>query len=763
VDSPYSRFSSSRSQTFLSVFIIIGSLFATYSTSFHGPFIFDDNSSIIDNTSLKHLSQIFSLHGGTGFTVSGRPILNASLALNYALGGYAVFGFHVLNFIIHCAASVTLFGLLRRTLKRIMKEGLSPYEVSTLSLLITLLWALHPLQTESVTYVIQRAESLMGFFYLFSIYGFIRSIDEANEKASRTWAILSVVSVFLGMGSKEVMVSAPFFILLYDRTLITGTFLQALKKRKLYYTFLALSLVIVCLIALNTGTRNDTAGFGLQVSPLQYWQTQFQAITHYLFLSVWPKDLIFDYGVVWTRGLSEYWYHALIVIALLSLTGWAMIQKKAYALLGAFFFGVLAPTSIVPGVRQTMAEHRMYLPLASVITALVLIGFLQLKKKGLFKVGLITCLSFSCVLAYLTLSRNAVYQNPLTLYRDTATKRPENAFAHYNLANQILLKGKTKTENVNQDELEEASREYAACIQYAPNYADAYFNWGNTLHLLGKTRDAIEKYDHAVAYNPKHAEAEAALAAELGKIPGAEKLALMHLERSVTLNAENYDSQDNLGIALSQIPTRIAEAEAHFLKAIALNPKDAKVHNDLGLMLSQIDTRKADAISEYLKAINLNPTLTEAHVNIAFLLSEFPDKRDAAISQYEEALKLDPNQALAHNNVANLFASIPEKQAEAIIHYQAALRLKPNYAEAHNNLANVLNKIPEQVYEAIRHYRAAIFAQPDYVEAHYNLAATLGNQGRLNEAAEQFKLALKYNPHFQPAIDALNLINAQGR
>ncbi len=763
MESPSSRLTSPPSQTLLSGFIIIAALLATYCTSFHGPFIFDDNSSIIDNESLRHFSQIFSLHHGTGFTVSGRPIVNASLALNYALGGYEVFGFHVLNFIIHGAAALSLFGLLRRSLGRVMKEALSDRDLNVLSLLITLLWAVHPLQTESVTYVVQRAESLMGFFYLFSLYAFVRSIDGQSKSTCLIWIVLSVLAVFLGMGSKEVMVTAPFIILLYDRTLIAGTFTQALKTRKVYYSFLLVSLFILGLIAINTGTRNDTAGFGLQVSVLQYWQTQFQAITHYLFLSVWPKDLIFDYGVVWTHGLSEYWFHALIVVALLSFTIWAIIQKKAYALLGALFFGVLAPTSIVPGVRQTMAEHRMYLPLAAVIIGLVLVGYVQLKKNNLLKLGLIICVCITAGLASMTLSRNAVYQNALILYRDTAVKRPENAFAHYNLANQIVLKGKTKAENITQAELTEASREYAACIKYAPNYADAYFNWGNTLHLLGKTRDAIEKYDRATAYNPKHAEAEAALAVELGNIAGAEKLALTHLEKSVALNAENYTAQDNLGISLTQIPSRVVEAEAHFLKAISLKPKDAKAHNDLGLLLSSNDSRKAEAIGQYLEAINCDPSFVEAHVNLAFLLSGFPDKLQSAVAEYEVALKLDPSQAMAHNNVANLLASMPEGQAKAIGHFETALRLKPDYAEAHNNLANVLNKIPDRVDEAIKHYRAAIFAQPDYVEAHYNLAATLGNQGRLNEAAEQFKLALKYNPHFQPAVEALQMLQAQGR
>ena len=740
---------------------IIVILTFTYSTSFHGPFLFDDNSSITENPSLRHfshLSEIFSLHEGGGLTVSGRPILNASLALNYAFSGDAVFGYHFVNFLIHLAGALTLFGIVRRTLK-VAYVQLTKAALDFLSFITALLWAVHPLQTESVTYVIQRAESLMGLFYFLSIYGFIRYTEGSKRYV---WAGVSVTSLFLGVGTKEVMVSAPVFILFYDRSLISGTFKEALKKHARYYGFAALSLVFLTVLALKTGTRNHTSGFGIGVGVWQYWQTQFQAVTHYLYLSVWPKELVFDYGAVWSNGVSEYGFHALMCLGLGCFTLWALIKNKPYGLLGLLFFAVLAPTSLIPGTRQTLAEHRMYVPLAAVILAIVLGVFSVLKNQRVVKWGILLSAVAILLLSFATRERNAVYQDPLTLFRDTVTKRPENAFAHYNLANQILLKGKKDAARATHEELVEASKEYEACIRYAPFYAEAYFNWGNVLALLGKSKEAVQKYERATLCDPKHAEAEHALATELGKL-GQDVLALKHLERAVSKDPNNYDLEEELAIALTQVKGRESEAEKHFLKAIALKPSAAKAHNDLALLYATSPEHKADAIVHYMEAIRLEPTYAEAHANLAFLLSEFPDKRDEAINEYQAALRSDPSSALSHNNLANLLAQDPAKQAEAISHYEAALRINPQYAEAHNNVANLLNKNPDKVNEAIHHYKQAIYAKPDYVEAHYNLGATLGNLGRLSEAKDEFKLVLKYNPHFEAAIEALRMIEEQVR
>ena len=199
--------------------------FAAYANSFSGPYVFDDLGSIPENPTIRQLWPIGRvLTPPPGQTVSGRPLVNLSLAINYAFGGTGVAGYHLGNLLIHLLAGLTLFGIVRRTL--VPKTRMA----TQLACAVALLWTLHPLQTESVTYLIQRAESLMGLFYLLTLYCFIRWIDaDVGAKRARVplqsgsgsrqafvesgrsngWAWLSGLCCLLGMASKEVMVSAP--------------------------------------------------------------------------------------------------------------------------------------------------------------------------------------------------------------------------------------------------------------------------------------------------------------------------------------------------------------------------------------------------------------------------------------------------------------------------------------------------------------------------------------------------------------------------
>ena len=150
-----------------------------YHNSFTGPFIFDDVRSIRDNPTIRHLWPIGQcLHPPHqhGLTVEGRPLINLSLAINYALGRQKVWGYHALNLAVHILAGLTLLGVVRRTLQQPRLLGCFGRAANGLALTIAILWAVHPLQTESVTYVIQRAESIMGLFYLLTLYCFIRGV-----------------------------------------------------------------------------------------------------------------------------------------------------------------------------------------------------------------------------------------------------------------------------------------------------------------------------------------------------------------------------------------------------------------------------------------------------------------------------------------------------------------------------------------------------------------------------------------------------------
>ncbi|HEY5226971.1 MAG TPA: hypothetical protein VIJ19_00450, partial [Opitutaceae bacterium] len=242
--------------------LIAAAAAVAYLPSFAAPFVFDDVPAIGGNPTIRHIAS--ALRPPADTTVSGRPVLNLSLALDYAAGGTAPWVYHATNLAIHILAALALLGIVRRTLgPRALPVAFS----------VALLWAVHPLNTESVTYVIQRGESLMGLLYLATLYFFIRACGSEGNRA-RLWYALSISSCFLGMGTKEVMASAPLIVLLYDRTFLSGSFASALRTRGKAYLGLAASWILLGYLVLATHGRTGTVGFGAGISPLDYAQTQ---------------------------------------------------------------------------------------------------------------------------------------------------------------------------------------------------------------------------------------------------------------------------------------------------------------------------------------------------------------------------------------------------------------------------------------------------------------------------------------------------------
>src|SRR6185312_11084012 len=175
-----------------------------------------------------------------------RPVLNLSLAVNYAISGPDPWSYHALNLAIHVGAALCLFGLIRRTAGPAL-----------LAFAVALLWAVHPLQSEAVMYIVQRAESMMALFYLLTMYGFVRGLQGVHRTA---WLAVSWTACLLGMGTKEVMVSAPVIVFLYDRTFAAGTFAEAWRLRKRYYLALAATWIpLLAFVARTGGNRGGTS------------------------------------------------------------------------------------------------------------------------------------------------------------------------------------------------------------------------------------------------------------------------------------------------------------------------------------------------------------------------------------------------------------------------------------------------------------------------------------------------------------------------
>ncbi len=434
--------------------LIVLAILAAYHASFAGPFVFDDIPAISENTSIRHLwplGPVLSPPHETGVTVSGRPVVNLSFALNYAMGGLSVGGYHAVNLLIHACAALVLFGVVRRTLLQPALRGRFGADALLPGLAVALLWAVHPLLTGSVSYVVQRAESLMGLFYLLTLYGFIRATEAG---AARGWWMLSIVACWLGMATKEVMVTAPVLVLLYDRTFVAGTVRSALTARWRYYAGLAASWLLLAGLVMSTGSRGGTVGFGSELTAWSYALVQGWAVVHYLVLTFLPQQLVFDYGTDLRKDFADVLLPLVVLasLAVAAILGWRRWPASAFA--GLWFFLILAPTSsVVPVASQLAAEHRMYLPLAAVVAVLVLGGFAWLGRSALA-----ACAVLALVAGVLTEQRTRDYTSGLALWSDTVAKLPGNSRAHYNLGLALAKEGR----------MAEAMAQYEAVLRIHP-------------------------------------------------------------------------------------------------------------------------------------------------------------------------------------------------------------------------------------------------------------------------------------------------------
>lgn len=594
---------------------------AAYANSFSGPFLFDDPLSTVDNPSLRRWATSFYPPHGDGRTVEGRPILNFSFAVNWHWTGANVWSYHLLNLLIHIAAACVLFGLVRRTLARLSWTGPEP-RPTALAWVIALIWTVHPLQTEAVTYIAQRAESLMGLFYLTTLYAFARSCDLGGGASSglaagaasappspdagpdgaraphrRLWLTLAWFSCFLGMGTKEIMVSAPVMVLLYDRTFVSGSFRAAVRNHGKFLLSLAATWLALAVVAYGAGTRGRTSGFGISAAPLTYYATQPRALVRYLIQCFWPQPLIFDYGTQWVHSAGEVVPYAIVLAVLLAAAAIAWWRNLPSGFLAAFALAILSVNSLIPGNRQTSAEHRMYLPLAAVVALVVCAGY---RRAGVRRgAWLIAIAVLAGPLAAASFERNRVYRSAEALYRDSVDKLPTNAFARYNLGKELDESGRSA----------EAIAQYLASIRSDPGMVNPYINLGNSYGKIGRLRDAEAAYQQALQLDPNNAHARY----ELGLVylrENRKAAAEEMFNDAVLINPDYAAARDNLGAALLD-DGRLEDARQQFEAVVRQGAASTETYYDLG-MINLVEHRADAARADFEAALHLEPTFEPA-------------------------------------------------------------------------------------------------------------------------------------------------------
>jgi tetratricopeptide (TPR) repeat protein len=485
--------------------IVAAGLWA-YANSLSGAFVFDDTLAIVEN---PHLTTVWpltrSMSAPPEVTVSGRPIAAFTLALNYAVAALDVGGYHVFNLAIHLAAALALFGVVRRTLLSTRMRDRFGRAVTPLAFVVALLWVVHPLQTESVSYIVQRVESLMGLFYLLTLYCAIRAGD-AGGISRRRWATAAIVSCALGMGSKEVMVSAPLMVVLWDVVFLRGPKPHGpgpAPRWPLYAGLASTWLILAVLVYVER--RGQSVGFGLEGwTPWTYLLTQSEVIVHYLVLVVAPFSLVIDYGWPRVTSLASVWPEFVGLSLALAATIVGILRRHPLGFAGAAFFLTLAPSSsVLPIVTEIAAEHRMYLPLAAIlativvglyaVAARVLASFTALAPaRQALRFAVVIVAAATIGLGLLTRQRNRDYISQEALWRDAVEKRPSNARARVTYGLELL----------DQRRYAEAETQLRAAVALDESSAPAQLNLGVALSAAGKFDEGIPRLERALALDP---------------------------------------------------------------------------------------------------------------------------------------------------------------------------------------------------------------------------------------------------------------------
>lgn len=688
--------------------VIIAAVCLAWSNSLSAPFEFDDHESIVSNATIRSLRTLDWLKPPAtgGETVSGRPVLNLSFAINYSVGGLDVRGYRLANLFLHACSGLLLFGIVRQTMALLARREERPYEPVLIGfpLAVAALWVLHPLQTSAVTYVVQRAESLAGFFCLLTLYCFIRSV--AARSFQKQWGMGAVLACALGIATKETVVCAPLIVLLYDRAFVGGALRLAWKLRWRTHAALLSTWILAAILVLGNRGRGGSAGLGTTIESGTYFLTQCQAITRYLRLAFWPAGQVFDYGVPTVENVSAVAGELLLLIGIAAVVAWALRRNRVDGFLGACFFFALAPSSsFVPVATQTMAEHRMYLALAPLVI-LVCLAVRRLLKRGGKKWGVPLVAVAGVALATATFARNRVYLSGISLWQDTVEKCPGNARAHNNLGRALFVAG----------EQEGAIAQFRQAIALQPNHAFAHANLGVVLMARQQWEQATPHFLAALEADARYVTARVNLGYALTEL-GRKTEAIEQYRQALRDDDNAHDARMNLGVLLIA-GGESREGEALLRRVIEQAPQLAEAHYHLGLLLEASGAR-GNAEAAFREAIRLKPQYAGAHLALGNILMARSNARDAETS-YREAIRLAPQSADAHYALGNLL--VKREQLELAINaYIEAIRLAPSHLQARNNLANC-QLVSGKFKEAIVNYQTILLTRPNDEAVRRNLA-----------------------------------------
>ena len=434
----------------LAAAVLAGVTLLAFSNSFRGAFVMDDIYEIALNPAMRRLVPPFEAMF-VGHTLPARPLPYLTFAIDHAMWGGSPFGYHLTNLFIHLIAAFALFDLARTTFSSPLLCRRFGSHATGLALAIAAIWAVHPLQTQAVTYVYQRIESMMGMFCLVSLAAFARA---AFDGWRPFWVGTSVVAAACAMASKESAVVLPLLILTYDWCFVGRSIRAILSRSPLYAAFAATWALVGLQVWLHRDAADDFFGMARH-GPLEYAFTQPRVILHYVRLAFWPVGQLFDYAWPITRSPADASVPLAAVALLAILAAIGLWRQWPWGWVACGFFIVLSPTSSFLPLGNVAAEYRMYLPLAALVSLVVGVAWAiladALERRGDTAAESRRRLwpwAAGCVagvviagLCLATQRRNEIYHDRENLWNEVLERAPHNPRGHVSAAFSALDRG----------------------------------------------------------------------------------------------------------------------------------------------------------------------------------------------------------------------------------------------------------------------------------------------------------------------------------
>ena len=730
--------------------LLVAATLVVYQPAWNGQPVYDDEDHLTP-PELQSLTGLARIWIRLGAVSQYYPIAHSAFWFQHKLWGHWMPGYHLVNILLHAFCAL----LLLKILKQLEVPG---------AWLAAAIFALHPVEVESVAWISELKNTLSTVFYFGAAVAYL----DFDRTRQRKLYVIALTLFGAGLLSKSVVASLPAALLVvfwWKR----GTLSWKRDMRPLVPFFLV-GIVSGLFTAWVERKFIGAEGEAFEFTFIQRGLVAGRAIWFYLYKLCWPANLVFIYPR-WNVSQAVWWQYLFPAAALLLVAGlWALRRRWRGPLAALLFFvGTLFPAlgfiNVYPFRYSFVADHYQYLASVGVIAiasagAALLLGRWRWWKRP---TGNVLCVALLATLAGLTWRQCHMYRNVETLWRTTIAMNPACFVAYSNLGNDLLQKGQVdkairmcekalelqpgfaEPHNnlanalIQKGRVDEALLHYQKALEIRPDLAVVHCNIGFILLQRGQVDEAMARFQKAVELRPEFVNARVGLANVLLQ-KGRTDEAIVQLRAALEIQPDDADANSNLGNALLQ-KGDFDDAIVYFQNALAVQPNDAEFHNDLGNALLH-KGRTNEAIAHYRKALEIQPDFALGHHNLGMALLQ-KGQIDEAVAHFRKTVELEPGNAKVHNNLGWMLLQAGQLD-EAKSQLVKALEIRPDYVEAHDNLAKTLLR-KGQVGEAVTHYQIALKFQPENAHILSHLAwvlatwpdATIRNGTKAIELAEQ--------------------------